>query len=76
MTSREEPARLQDVTEPQLRTFTLALDPASEPICGRLEDEHAFGRDFVGWLGLAIALEVLLSATPEDDGPAPEAADR
>jgi hypothetical protein len=75
MTWRGGPATLRTVAEPRPRTFTLVVDPDSEPIRGRLEDEHAFGRDFVGWLGLASALEVLLSA-PDGDGPAPAAVDR
>jgi hypothetical protein len=76
MTSRAEPARLRSVAEPQLRTFALVVDTVSEPIRGRLEDENAFGRDFVGWLGLATALEALLSArAPGSDGPATEVED-
>jgi hypothetical protein len=54
------------VATPQLKTFTLVIDPRSDPIAGRLEDERAFGRDFVGWLGLATTLEQLLGASAAD----------
>jgi hypothetical protein len=50
----------------------LVVDPVADPIVGRLEDEGASGRDFVGWLGLATALEALLSRRPaEDESPRP-----
>lgn len=49
------------------------VDPNSEPIVGRLEDERASGRDFVGWMGLATALETLLSTRlAEGEGPGPD----
>jgi hypothetical protein len=61
------------VATPQLRRFTLVVDPLAEPIAGRLEDERASGRDFIGWLGLATALEALLSTRPaEGQGPGPD----
>jgi hypothetical protein len=60
------------VATPQLRRFSLVVDPLADPIVGRLEDECASGRDFVGWLGLATALEALLSHRPaEGEGPGP-----
>jgi hypothetical protein len=47
------------------RTLTLEIDPGSDPICGRLrEGPDAKGEEFVGWLGLARALERALEAGP------------
>lgn len=39
------------------RAFRLELDSDADPIRGRLMDEAGPGVDFVGWLGLASALE-------------------
>jgi hypothetical protein len=46
--------------EHRQRSFTLRLDVDNDPIAGRLEDESGSGHEFVGWLGLAKALEALL----------------
>jgi len=48
----------------------LEVDPGSDPIGGHLEgpDGHV---EFVGWLGLASALEQLLSGPAQADARAP-----
>jgi hypothetical protein len=40
--------------------LTLEIDADSDPIAGRLSEGGAPGQQFVGWLGLARALEVAL----------------
>jgi hypothetical protein len=40
--------------------FTLAIDPASEPIAGAIKDGQGRSVEFSGWLGFAAALEELL----------------
>lgn len=47
-------------TPPQ-RTFTLSVDVGSDPIAGNLADELGGRKEFIGWLGLARALETLLA---------------
>jgi hypothetical protein len=55
---------------PEERVFTLRIDAEAQPIEGSLDDGRRPERDFVGWLGLASALEALLSSEPEDgEGP-------
>jgi hypothetical protein len=44
------------------RVLTLEIDTDSDPIAGRLSEGGAPGRQFVGWLGLARALELVLEA--------------
>jgi hypothetical protein len=43
------------------RSFRLDLDVKARPITGRLEEAEGAGHEFTGWLGLAAALERLLS---------------
>jgi hypothetical protein len=43
----------------------LEIDPGSDPISGRLQHDGHPAHEFVGWLGLARALELTL------DEPAP-----
>jgi hypothetical protein len=60
------------VHRPQQRSFTLRLDVDDQHIAGRLEDESGRGREFVGWLGLARALESHLNTrTTESEHPPP-----
>jgi hypothetical protein len=47
--------------------LTLEIEADSDPIAGRLSEGGAPGRQFVGWLGLARALELAL----EPGEPAP-----
>jgi hypothetical protein len=51
--------------DPQRKTFTLEFEDA-EPIEGRLRAEDGPSREFVGWLGLAAALESVLAPLPDD----------
>ena len=53
------------------RILTLAIDPGSDPISGRLDDEEGSGEEFVGWLGLAKALESALGLAPRLDSADP-----
>jgi hypothetical protein len=41
--------------------MTLAVDFASDPICGRLSDEHGTW-SFCGWLELAAAIQSAIDA--------------
>lgn len=50
------------------RVLRLEIDADSDPIAGRLSEGGAPGRQFVGWLGLARALELAL----EPGEPAPD----
>jgi len=52
--------------DPQRKTFTLEFEDA-EPIEGRLQAENGPSREFVGWLGLAAALESVLAPLPGDE---------
>jgi hypothetical protein len=42
--------------------LTLEIDTDSDPIAGRLSEGGGPGQQFVGWLGLARALELVLDA--------------
>ena len=44
------------------RVLTLEIESESDPIAGRVSEAGAPGREFVGWLGLARALELALEA--------------
>ena len=44
------------------RVLTLEVEIDSDPISGRLGEPGAPGREFVGWLGLARALELALES--------------
>ena len=48
--------------------MTLEIDPGSDPISGRLGDEHGT-RPFSGWLELAAALQAVLDPAPDVSGP-------
>lgn len=56
-------------SHPALR-LVLEVDPRTEPISGHLEGTSG-NVDFVGWLGLASALEQLLRGSAEDEQAAP-----
>ena len=45
--------------------LTLELDAATEPIQGRISEEGAASREFIGWLGLAAALGEVLKPAAE-----------
>jgi hypothetical protein len=53
------------MSDRQRKTFTLELED-TEPIEGRLRTESGPSREFVGWLGLAAALESVLAPLPGD----------
>jgi hypothetical protein len=53
------------------RVLTLEIDAASDPIAGRLSEGGAPGREFVGWLGLARALELALERAEPAPGAGP-----
>jgi hypothetical protein len=55
------------VSSEAIRTYTLELDASADPIAGRLCGEAGEDVDFVGWLGLASALEGLLSELEPSD---------
>jgi hypothetical protein len=44
------------------RVLTLEIDSDSDPIAGRLSEGGGPGRQFVGWLELARALELALES--------------
>ena len=51
--------------------LTLELESGADPIAGRIRDASGTAREFVGWLGLAEALERLFGparGTELDDG--------
>lgn len=55
----------------------LEFDTGSTPISGRLRDAHGRDVEFSGWLGLAAALEEVLSAAiPIPLPPAPRSTSR
>jgi hypothetical protein len=43
--------------------MTLELDVGADPIAGTLRDRRGHSVEFSGWLGLAAALEEVVSAT-------------
>ena len=53
----------------QTRVLTLEIDLDSDPISGRVSEGGAPGGQFVGWLGLARALELALE--PREPAPGP-----
>jgi hypothetical protein len=53
------------------RILTLAIDPGSDPISGRLDNERGSREEFVGWLELAKALENALGLAPRLDSADP-----
>jgi len=54
------------------RSCRLEVDIDSDPIAGRLADDHGMQISFSGWLGLAAALERLVHSG--EDGAVPDAA--
>jgi hypothetical protein len=55
---------LPSVDQPAMVRVTLEFEPGSDPLCGRLVTGEA-AYPFVGWLGLATALEHVIG----DDAP-------
>ena len=53
------------------RVLTLEIDSDSDPIAGRLSEGGARGQPFVGWLGLARALEHVLEPAEPASGAGP-----
>jgi hypothetical protein len=49
--------------------LTLEIDADSDPIAGRVSERGARGQPFVGWLGLARALELVLEPAERAPGP-------
>ena len=58
------PGTLGCMPEAALRTLTLQIDPAANPIVGAVRDERGTNRTFSGWIGLAAALEHAINAVP------------
>jgi hypothetical protein len=52
------------MTSTTLLRLSLELRPGATPLRGRVVDEAGRARDFVGWTGLASALEAVLEAHP------------
>jgi hypothetical protein len=53
------------------RVLRLEIETDSDPIAGRLSEGGAPGREFVGWLGLARALELALQRAEPAPGAGP-----
>jgi len=51
--------------EPNARRLTLEVEGGGEVIAGRMIDETGASVAFQGWLGLASALEHLLTPSPK-----------
>jgi hypothetical protein len=51
------------------RIFALEIDAGANPITGRVGEEGTASEPFVGWLGLARALEQLLGDNRRRDDP-------
>jgi hypothetical protein len=49
------------------RRLTLDVDPADDPIRGRISEGDALAEPFVGWLGMARALERVLGRPAPGD---------
>jgi hypothetical protein len=64
MTSGARLAILQVVGSGQTREYVLELDVESDPIEGRVSGGGE-GVEFTGWLGLASAIERMISVTGE-----------
>ena len=58
------------------RVLTLEIDAESDPIAGCLSESGAPGQQFVGWLGLARALELALEPPEPAHGAGPPLARR
>lgn len=52
------------------RRLTLEVDPDDDPIRGRVSEGDALAEPFVGWLGMARALERVLSRPAPDQASA------
>jgi hypothetical protein len=52
------------MTSTTLLRLSLELRPGTSPLCGRIVDESGGVHEFVGWTGLASALEEVLEAHP------------
>lgn len=68
------PAMLPDVDQHPTVRVTLEFEPGSDPLCGRLLTGDA-AYPFVGWLGLATALEHVIGADAPTQPGAPAATD-
>ena len=68
------PAMLPDVDQHPTVRVTLEFEPGSDPPCGRLLTGDAV-YPFVGWLGLATALEHVIGADAPTQPGAPASAD-
>jgi hypothetical protein len=67
MRSRAAALTLRAVTTTSRRTLTLELeDEHADSIVGRLSNEAGEAIEFVGWLGLAGALDEALEGAPAD----------
>jgi hypothetical protein len=66
---------LPGVDQPLTMRVTLEFEPGSEPPCGRLLTGEAI-YPFVGWLGLATALEHVIGAGTLTQPSAPAPADQ
>lgn len=62
---------LDSMRKPSRHTLTLELEldgaEDADAIAGRLSDSAGHGTDFVGWLGLASAIETLAGSPALDD---------
>ncbi|UGS37809.1 hypothetical protein DSM104329_04230 [Capillimicrobium parvum] len=57
---------LQTMLRDYPRRLTLEVDPDADPIRGRVCEGDEMPEPFVGWLGMARALERTLSRRPDD----------
>jgi hypothetical protein len=61
---------------PSRHTLTLELEvDTGDGVAGRLSDADGRGTDFVGWLGLASAIEAFSAPDPLPAHPPPDEAD-
>ena len=54
------------MSPPDRITLVLDIEPAADPIRGRLSTPDEEAQEFVGWLGLASAIERLLTLASHD----------
>jgi hypothetical protein len=58
--------KISPVRDRRRKRLTLELEPDAEPIEGRIREGRGPAREFVGWLGLAAALESVFAPLPGD----------
>ena len=46
------------------KLLTLEVEPGTDPIQGLVREDDGAAREFVGWLGLAAALEAVIAPAP------------